>query len=102
MMELLDFPSDGFVDVCIAPERPDEPSHYRKPSPRFISEMMVRHGLRREKTWMIGDARTDVEAGLAAGVGAVLVGSDNNVDDLPASVWRCRDVADFYSRLEAR
>lgn len=102
MLELLKLPFGGFDDICIAPERPDEPSRYRKPSPRFISEMIARYSLRSDQTWMIGDAPSDVEAGLAAGVGAVLVGSKIQPYSLPATVWRCRDLADFYERLRVR
>ena len=34
--ELLDLPAPGIAEIKAAPERPDEPSLYRKPSPRFI------------------------------------------------------------------
>jgi D-glycero-D-manno-heptose 1,7-bisphosphate phosphatase len=68
MIDLLDLGPEPFTRICIAPERPDEPSRYRKPSPRFIEEMVVEHGLSRDAAWMIGDRPSDWEAGLAAGV----------------------------------
>lgn len=68
MLELLELPAPGFTDVCAAPERPDEPSPYRKPSPRFIQESLVRHGLDPRESWMIGDRRTDWQAALNAGI----------------------------------
>lgn len=68
MLELLDLPAPGFVEVRAAPERPDEPSVYRKPSPRFILECLARHGLDPARSWMVGDRRTDWEAGLNAGI----------------------------------
>ena len=68
MIDLLDLGPAPFTHICIAPERPDEPSRYRKPSPRFIEEMLAEHALEREECWMIGDRPSDWEAGRAAGV----------------------------------
>ncbi|MFN7341325.1 MAG: D-glycero-alpha-D-manno-heptose-1,7-bisphosphate 7-phosphatase [Opitutia bacterium] len=75
MLELLDLPAPGFLDTMAAPERPDEPSLYRKPSPRFITESIARHGLDPARCWMVGDRRTDWMAGLAAGIRACAVRS---------------------------
>lgn len=68
MLELLDLPEPAFVEVRAAPERPDQPSDYRKPSPRFIRECLERHGLEPSRSWMVGDRRTDWEAGVNAGI----------------------------------
>lgn len=68
MIELLGLGATPFAGVCVAPERPDEPSRYRKPSPRYIQEMLDVHGIPTEATWMVGDSPVDWEAGLAAGV----------------------------------
>ncbi len=68
MIDLLDLGPAPFARICIAPERPDEPSRYRKPSPRFIEEMLADHGLSAAASWMIGDRPSDWEAGIAAGV----------------------------------
>ncbi len=68
MIDLLDLGPAPFAEICIAPERPDEPSRYRKPSPRFIEEMLVEHAIPATASWMIGDRPSDWEAGLAAGV----------------------------------
>ncbi len=68
MEALLALPPPLFADVCLATEAPDQPMVYRKPSPRFILEMIERHGLATHHCWMIGDRETDIEAGLAAGI----------------------------------
>jgi D-glycero-D-manno-heptose 1,7-bisphosphate phosphatase len=73
MIDLLDLGPEPFTRICIAPERPDEPSRYRKPSPRFIEEMLLEHGLAHDAVWMIGDRPSDWEAGLAAGVNVAAV-----------------------------
>jgi len=75
MLELLDLPAPGFLDAMAAPERPEEPSPYRKPSPRFIVESLARHGLDPTRCWMVGDRRTDWMAGLNAGIRSCAVRS---------------------------
>jgi D-glycero-D-manno-heptose 1,7-bisphosphate phosphatase len=77
-----------FAGTCIAPETPDQPAVYRKPSPRYIREMMAAHDLARDGTWMIGNSRTDVMAGVNAGVRAVLVHGESD-DGVPPEVVRC-------------
>lgn len=64
---------DGFDGVCIAPETPDEPPVYRKPSPRYILETVAEMNLDPGKVWMIGDKQSDVDAGLRAGVRAARI-----------------------------
>lgn len=68
MVELLGLGDDLFTAVCVAPELPDEVPVYRKPSPRFIDEMLAVHGLPHDNAWMIGDSPVDWEAGINAGV----------------------------------
>ena len=68
MLELLDLPEPGFTEVCIAPEKPDDPPKYRKPSPRFILEMVEKFQLDTAQCTMIGDHITDIESGRNAGI----------------------------------
>ena len=75
MLELLALPSPGIREIKAAPERPDQPSEYRKPSPKFIQEMIERHGLDPARSWMIGDRVTDWDAGLNAGIRSCAVRS---------------------------
>jgi len=63
----------GFDGVCIAPERPDEPSRYRKPSPAYLLERIAADGLDPAASWMVGDKVSDLACGLAAGVRTALV-----------------------------
>ncbi len=73
MEELLGLPAPVFDGICIAPEAPGEPSPYRKPSPKFILEMLEQHALDSRLCWMIGDRESDIEAGLSAGIRAAAV-----------------------------
>ncbi len=73
MLELIGLGPDLFAGVCIAPEAPDQPSLYRKPSPRFILESVAAHRLDPARCWMVGDRESDLAAGLAAGIRAAAV-----------------------------
>ena len=73
MEEMLGLERPIFDAICIAPEAPNEPSNYRKPSPRFIQEMVAEHGLDPEQCWMVGDSKADVGAAIAAGIRAAAV-----------------------------
>jgi D-glycero-D-manno-heptose 1,7-bisphosphate phosphatase len=68
MEELIGLPAPLFEGICMATETPDEPMIYRKPSPRFIQEMLAHHTLDPQQCIMAGDRETDIEAGLAAGI----------------------------------
>jgi D-glycero-D-manno-heptose 1,7-bisphosphate phosphatase len=93
MEELLDLPPPGFTAVGIAPEAPWEPAVYRKPSPRFIREMIALHRLDPEATFMIGDGAGDVEAGLGAGVRSVAVATGKGPPPSELEVVRRENVA---------
>lgn len=86
--ELLGGP--GFFDgICVAPEHPDDPPVYRKPSPRYILETIGRFGLDPALCAMFGDRTSDLEAGLNAGIRAVLVTQDRA--DAAAAALAARD-----------
>jgi D-glycero-D-manno-heptose 1,7-bisphosphate phosphatase len=73
LVEMLGLPPPAFDDVCIAPEAPNQPVVYRKPSPRFILEKIAEHKLDPEQCWMVGDSAADIGAGLAAKVNVAAV-----------------------------
>lgn len=57
-----------FAEICIAPEAPDKPSKYRKPSPEFAIEKMQQLQLKANQVFYIGDRITDLLTAKAAGV----------------------------------
>lgn len=71
MIDLLGLGKDLFTEICIAPERPDEVPVYRKPSPKFILEMIEQHDLDPSQSWMAGDKWIDAQAGLNAKINGV-------------------------------
>ncbi len=66
MEEMIGLSRPLFIEIGIAPEAPDQPSLYRKPSPRFITEMIAKYNLDPEQCIMVGDRESDIEAGLNA------------------------------------
>lgn len=78
--------TDTFFDgMCIATERPSEPSRYRKPSPNYILETMAALSLRPVDCVMVGDGRRDLEAGFGAGIRAIRYFGD--IDDEAAAAF---------------
>ncbi len=73
MEELIGLPRPLFADICIAPERPDERPVYRKPSPKFILEMVKEHDLDPKQCYMVGDTAIDVLSAHNAGITPIAV-----------------------------
>ena len=101
MFNLVGVSKNCFTGICIATEVPGSPVTYRKPSPRYIIEMSEKYSLIHNSSWMIGDAISDVYAGLAAGINSVLVGSNLPPLDIPASVLCCSDFPEAYRKLSS-
>ncbi len=104
MEEMIGLPRPLFDDIGIAPEAPDQPSLYRKPSPRFILEMIAKHGLDPTASIMVGDRESDIEAGVNAGIAGAAICTGK----VAAAKWRelnypnvrvYRDFAEFAASL---
>jgi D-glycero-D-manno-heptose 1,7-bisphosphate phosphatase len=105
MEELLGLPQPIFDDICIAPEGPEDPQIYRKPSPRFIVETVARHGLNPQKCWMVGDREADIETGHNAKIRSAAVCTGKHTAESWAAlalpdVPIYRDLAEFVATLE--
>jgi D-glycero-D-manno-heptose 1,7-bisphosphate phosphatase len=92
MEELLQLPEPGFREIGIAPETPDEPSVYRKPSPRFIREMISKYALDPDECWMVGDRRTDLESGINAGIRPVYLETGEALDESVQELIRDHEI----------
>lgn len=100
LCELLDLGEPLFKDICIAPEKPDEPSLYRKPSPRFILEMASRYKLDPTLCYMVGDRSSDWEAALNAGINPVAVKSGKPIGEEELHFIQLNDIP-LYDDLGA-
>jgi len=84
MLDILGCGEHVFERICIAPEHPDAPSAYRKPSPAFAREVMRDFGLAPEEICYIGDRGSDLATANAAGTQGV--GVATGLDDLHAEL----------------
>ena len=93
----------AFDGICIAPERPDEPSRYRKPSPAYVLERVAEDGLDPARCVVVGDKVSDLECGLAAGARAALVARGSTGEPRPdaAAFAAARGVPVFPSAAAA-
>ena len=62
-----------FEKIYIAPEKPEDPSRGRKPSPQFLFDARDEFGVDLAQSYMIGDKLIDLECGWNAGVKASLL-----------------------------
>lgn len=62
-----------FKDFAICPHSPDENCHCRKPSGQMIKDLMEKHHIKAEHSYMVGDKLIDAESGKNAGVQGILV-----------------------------
>lgn len=62
-----------FKDFAICPHSPDDNCDCRKPSGKMIKELMDKHHISAEDSYMIGDKVIDAEAGKNAGINGIIV-----------------------------
>lgn len=84
LIQLLDLGPKPFERICIAPEAPEEPSLYRKPSPAFVLEIIRDSGFLPEEICYIGDRGSDLATAHAAGTRGI--GVTTGLDDLKAEL----------------
>lgn len=92
MIELLDLGPEPFARICIAPERPDEPSRYRKPSRALADEVARAHGWSAAELCYIGDRALDLQTAECAGTRGVGVatGLHDLRGEIAAAKLKCR------------
>lgn len=74
----------GRVDaVFYCPHRPDENCDCRKPKPGLLLQAAEHFGIDLSRSYLIGDALSDIAAGLAAGCYPILVLTGRGREQLP-------------------
>ncbi len=68
--------SFGFDDIFYCTSLASENSQRRKPRPAMILEAAQKWNIDLGKSWMIGDALTDIEAGNSAGCRTIYIGKE--------------------------
>ena len=62
-----------FDDILFCPHKPEERCTCRKPSPYLLHLALNKYPIDPRVSWVIGDSRRDIEAGIRAGLNTVLV-----------------------------
>lgn len=84
MIELLDLGPTPFLRICTAPESPDAPAVYRKPSPRFVAEIIAETRTPADRIAYVGDRGSDLET--ARNAGTLGIGVATGLGDLRAEL----------------
>ncbi len=100
LVEELGLGNDLFEGVVIAPERPDEPSDYRKPSPKFLLEMINRDNIDPKASYMVGDRWSDWQCGINAGVNPVALKTGKDFDEREQALIAERQIPVYDSIVE--
>ncbi len=62
-----------FKDFAICPHSPDDKCECRKPSGKMIRDLMEKHNISPDDSWMIGDKVIDAESGKDAGIKSAII-----------------------------
>jgi D-glycero-D-manno-heptose 1,7-bisphosphate phosphatase len=73
LIELIGIPQ-VFQEIKISTGTPDNPDDYRKPSPKFINEMILRYDLHRNHCCVIGDQESDMLFAANGHIPGILIG----------------------------
>jgi D-glycero-D-manno-heptose 1,7-bisphosphate phosphatase len=83
MVDELERQGGRVADVVYCPHRSDEHCRCRKPEPGLLLRLAQRHGVTFHDAVLIGDARSDIEAGRAVGCETMLVLTGRGAAQLP-------------------
>ncbi len=86
-----------FKDFAICPHSPDDKCQCRKPSGQMIKDLMDKHHITKEGSYMLGDKPIDAEAGKNAGIEGVVV-RGNPIKDFP----HFKTLLDFANHLKSK
>ncbi len=74
-----------FDDVYYCKDKQETQSWRRKPNPGMLLEAKEKWNVDMQNSWMIGDRKSDAQAGKAAGVNTILLGLHNKKEENPAA-----------------
>ena len=87
-------------DVYICKHHPKiAPCECRKPSPSMLLHAAKKWDIDLASSWMIGDTRSDVDAGIAAGCRTIIIDSDENKE--VSCDYRAKDLLEAANNIIA-
>lgn len=98
----------GSIDaVYFCPHHPEhgigeyrQKSHFRKPAPGMILQAANEIGINLSKSILVGDKESDIEAGLAAGIGNLFYFRINQKSDLTSAI-QIADLSEVLPHLNS-
>jgi len=85
------------LDILVSTDT-DSNAPRRKPNPGMLLEAAEKHGLDLKRSWMVGDHKTDVEAGRRAGCRTVFVGLSDGATGADYEIASVSNMADFLRK----
>ncbi|BCD62727.1 D-glycero-D-manno-heptose 1,7-bisphosphate phosphatase [Nitratiruptor sp. YY08-26] len=70
------------TDIFFCPHAPEENCSCRKPKPAMILEAAKKHNIDLQRSFMVGDKQSDIEAARNAGVGKAILLCDKKLIDV--------------------
>ncbi len=99
LAELLEPFGVAFALIKICPHHPDDACACRKPEPRLLMDSAEELNIDLDRSWMLGDKASDVQAGKAAGCRTILF-NDAFVEEADFHAGSMEDAARIISILD--
>lgn len=93
-------------EVAYCPHKPKAGCECRKPNSKMILDLGEKYNIDLEKSYMVGDTDTDIQAGKKAGTKAVYIGDSDPLADAvfpdlkEAAQWIIRDLHNDNKKLK--
>ena len=93
--KLLESTNYCFTEIYFCPDLADSGSKYRKPEVGMFIDAINKYDIDVEKSWTVGDAITDVQAGKKVKTNTILVGNFKDVSEADYIFETVKDVFNF-------
>ena len=81
--------------VYYCPHAPESHCDCRKPSPKMLLDAQKQFNIDMKRSWMVGDKKSDIEAGKKAGVGKTVLVNYQSVPDKHGADFSIRKVKEL-------
>jgi histidinol-phosphate phosphatase family protein len=87
------------LNTYFCPHGPDEGCECRKPKPKMLLDAAREFEFDLSKSFMLGDHRSDILAGKAAGAKTILVRTANNQDEAPEADFQADSLTEAVEHI---
>jgi len=86
--------------VYYCPHAPESNCDCRKPSPKMLLEAQKEFHIDMKHSWMVGDKKSDIDAGKKAGVGKTVLVGDQNVSERNGADFSIKKIGNLYGLIK--